>query len=91
MTVIRLPQCRGPLRRDFPAAPKLIGLATARGWGIDMKLYRVNKLAKPGGVIVKKKHVLAATDAEAVKQAEDSIDCPVCEVLHNGKAVGQIL
>ena len=29
-----------------------------------MKLYRVNKLAKPGGMVLKKKHVLARSDAE---------------------------
>ena len=56
-----------------------------------MKLYRVNKLAKPGGVVVKKKHILAATDHQAVKQAEDSDDCPICDVLRDGETVGQIL
>ncbi len=56
-----------------------------------MKLYRVNKLAKAGGVVVKKKHLLARSDAEAVKQAEESPDCPICDVLHNGETVGQVL
>lgn len=56
-----------------------------------MKLYRVNKLAKPGGVVVKKKHILAATDQQAVQQAEDSPDCPVCDVLRDGQRVGQIV
>lgn len=56
-----------------------------------MKLYRVDKLARPNGVVVKKKHILAASDAQAVKQAEDSPDCPICDVLRDGERVGQVL
>jgi hypothetical protein len=56
-----------------------------------MKLYRVDKLAKRGGVIVKKKHILAPSDAHAVKQAEDSPDCPICDVSRDGQVVGQVL
>lgn len=56
-----------------------------------MKLYRVNKLAKPGGIVVKKKHILASDDREAVKQAADSTDCPICDVIRDGEKVGQIL
>lgn len=56
-----------------------------------MKLYRVNKLAKPGGVVIKKKHILAASDNEAVRRAEESPDCPICDVLRDGDKVGQIL
>ena len=56
-----------------------------------MKLYRINKVTKPGGVVVKKKDVLAASDQDAVKRAEDSADCPVCEVLSDGQQVGVIL
>ena len=56
-----------------------------------MKLYGINKLAKPGGMVVKKKHILAASDRQAVRQAEDSPDCPICEVLRDGEKVGQIL
>jgi hypothetical protein len=56
-----------------------------------MKLYRVDKLAKRGGVVIKKKHILAASDGHAVKQAEDSPDCPVCDVLRDGEKVGQVL
>jgi hypothetical protein len=56
-----------------------------------MKLYRVNKLAKPNGVVVKKKDILAASDKHAIEQAEDSPDCPVCDVLKDGERVGQIL
>jgi hypothetical protein len=56
-----------------------------------MKLYRVNKLAKPGGQIIKKKHILAHSDHEAVRQAGDSPDCPICDVLRDGEKVGQVL
>ncbi len=56
-----------------------------------MKLYRVNKLAKPGGVVVKTKHVLADNDRQAVANASDSDDCPICDVLSDGKKVGSIL
>jgi hypothetical protein len=55
-----------------------------------MKLYRVDKLAKPGGIVVKKKHILAASDRQAVAQAEASPDCPVCDVLRDGEKVAQI-
>lgn len=55
-----------------------------------MKLYRINKVAAPGGPPLKKKDVLARDDAEAMKRAEDSDDCPVCEVLRDGKPVGLI-
>ena len=56
-----------------------------------MKLYRIEKLAKPGGMVVKKKHILAPSDRQAVKHAEDCDDCPICDVLHNGDLVGQVL
>ena len=56
-----------------------------------MKLYRVNKLAKIGGVVIKKKHILASSDGQAVKQAAESDDCPICDVLRDGRMVGQVL
>ena len=56
-----------------------------------MKHYRVNKLAKPGGVVVKTKDVLAASDKQAVDAARDDKDCPVCDVWHAGKKVGSII
>ena len=56
-----------------------------------MKHYRINKLAKPGGVIVKKKDVLASNDKEAVRTAAESDDCPICDVLRDGETVGRIL
>lgn len=59
-----------------------------KGW--YMKLYRINKLARQGGAVIKKQHVLAATDKQAVEDARDSDDCPVCDVLRDGKKVGEI-
>jgi len=55
-----------------------------------MKLYRVDKLAKPGGTVIKKKHILAASDRDAVQQASASTDCPICDVSHNGEKIGAI-
>jgi hypothetical protein len=55
-----------------------------------MKHYRVNKLAKPGGAIVKKKDILAASDQQAIQAAREDDDCPVCEVLHGGQKIGSI-
>jgi hypothetical protein len=56
-----------------------------------MKLYRVDKLAKLGGTILKKKHILAPTDRAAVEQAAESDDCPICDVLRDGEKVGQVI
>ncbi|HEY0626184.1 MAG TPA: hypothetical protein VGD10_05565 [Allosphingosinicella sp.] len=56
-----------------------------------MKLYRIDKLAKRDGAVVKKKHVLAASDKDAVQQASHSEDCPICEVLRDGQKVGSVL
>ena len=56
-----------------------------------MKLYRINKLTRPGGMVVKKKDVLAASDKEAVQRAADSEDCPICEVLKDGQTVGSVI
>ncbi len=56
-----------------------------------MKLYRINKVTKPGGTVLKKKDVLASSDREAVKRAEDSDDCPVCEVLRDGRSIGSVV
>ena len=55
-----------------------------------MKLYRVNKLATPDGPVIKKKDVLAANDKQAVKDAADSDDCPICDVLRDGQKVGSV-
>lgn len=56
-----------------------------------MKLYRVNKLAKPEGIVVKTKDVLAPTDKDALRLAAESPDCPICDVLRDGQKVGSIL
>ena len=56
-----------------------------------MKLYRINKVTKPGGIVLKKTDVLAASDQEAVQRAEESSDCPVCEVLKGGQQIGTIV
>ena len=56
-----------------------------------MKHYRVNKVAKPNGTVVKAKDILAADDKEAVARAHADDDCPVCEVLHAGHKVGSVL
>lgn len=55
-----------------------------------MKHYRVNKLAKVGGVVVKAKDIIASNDREAVKSVRDDPDCPICDVFHGGKLVGSI-
>ena len=56
-----------------------------------MKLYRIDKLARLGGAIIKRKHILATSDRAAVERAEESDDCPVCDVTHNGEKVGQVI
>jgi hypothetical protein len=56
-----------------------------------MKLYRINKVSKAGGVVLKKKDVLAASDQAAIQRAAESEDCPICEVLKDGQQVGSIV
>lgn len=56
-----------------------------------MKLYRINKVTKPRGMVIKKKHVLASSDSEAVERAANSDDCPICDVLRDGEYVGSIV
>jgi hypothetical protein len=53
-----------------------------------VKHYRINKVTAPGGRALKKRDILARSDREAVQSAEDSPDCPVCEVLRDGNVVG---
>ena len=53
-----------------------------------MKHYRINKVSAPGGSALKKRDILAKNDEEAVKVADDSVDCPICEVLRDGQIVG---
>jgi hypothetical protein len=56
-----------------------------------MKHYRVNKLAKPGGLVVKTRDLLAPGDKQAVQAARDDADCPICEVWSAGQKVTTIL
>ena len=55
-----------------------------------MKHYRINKLNRPGGTVLKRKDILANNDGQAIARAEDDEDCPVCEVLHAGRPVGSV-
>ena len=55
-----------------------------------MKHYRVNKVTRPDGEVLKRKDILAADDGQALARAASDEDCPVCEVLHAGKKVGSI-
>ena len=56
-----------------------------------MRHYRINKVTKPGGIVLKKRDVLAGSDEEAVQKAAESQDCPVCEILKDGQQVGSIV
>ena len=58
--------------------------------GVVVRHYRINKVAEPGGAVLKKKDVLASSDQEALQRAEDSDDCPVCEVLRDGQRIGSV-
>lgn len=55
-----------------------------------MKHYRVNKLAKRDGGVVKRKDILARDHKDAVQTARADEDCPICEVWHGGQKVGSI-
>jgi hypothetical protein len=55
-----------------------------------MRHYRVNKVAKPGGEVIKRKDILADDDREAVARAENDEDCPICDVWRDGQKVGSI-
>ena len=56
-----------------------------------MRLYRINKVNEPGGTVLKKQDVLPASDEDAVRKAEDSEDCPICDVLKDGQHVTSIV
>lgn len=56
-----------------------------------MKHYRVYKLARPKGKIVKGKDLLAADDGEALREAMNDEDCPVCDVWQGVNKVGSIV
>jgi len=63
----------------------------AEGSGVFMKHYRVNKVTKPNGTILKRKDVLANDDKQALRTAAEDEDCPTCEVFHAGEKIGSIL
>jgi hypothetical protein len=52
--------------------------------------YRVNKVAAPGGEVLKKKDILAAHDREALRRAAADEDCPTCDVYRTGVKIGSI-
>ncbi len=56
-----------------------------------MKHYRIEKVSKPGGAVLKKKDILAASDEDAMSRAEASSDCPTCEVRKDGKQIGLVV
>ena len=60
------------------------------GSGKPCVVYRVNRLARAGGTIIKRMNILAASDRQAVKTAEQDLDCPVCDVLRDGEKVGEV-
>ncbi|HEX8401189.1 MAG TPA: hypothetical protein VF628_05740 [Allosphingosinicella sp.] len=55
-----------------------------------MDHYRVNKLAEPSGAIVKRRDILANSDAQAIEIARHDPDCPICEVRRAAKVVGKV-
>ena len=55
-----------------------------------MKHYRIEKIDRPGGAVLKKKDILAGSDFEAMDRAENSPDCPVCEVRKDGEVIGTV-
>jgi hypothetical protein len=55
-----------------------------------MKHYRVNKVAKQDGVVVKRKDILASNDKDALAVAASDEDCPVCDVYQAGNKIGSI-
>lgn len=76
--------------RRYVLSAKPAILPTAPLSGGPVKHYRVNKLDKHGGEIVKRKDVLANNDTQALIDAAAHEDCPVCEVWHAGEKVGSI-
>ena len=55
-----------------------------------MKHYRVYKLREPHGRIIKGKDIHASDDSDAMHQACEDPDCPICEVWQGAKKVGTI-
>jgi hypothetical protein len=55
-----------------------------------MEHYRLNKVAKPDGAVLKRKDILASNHKEALARAASDEDCPTCDVYHGGAKVGSI-
>jgi hypothetical protein len=55
-----------------------------------MKHYRVNKVTKPGGTVLKKRDILAQSDKDAIDAAAADEDCPICDVYRSGEKIGSI-
>jgi hypothetical protein len=64
-------------------------LCRTAGGGV-VRHYRVNKLARAGGEVVKRKDILADDDRQAVARAAGDADCPVCDIWRDGSKVGSI-
>ena len=55
-----------------------------------VKHYRIEKIAHAGGPVLKKKDILAGSDREAIDRAENSADCPICDVRKDGRVIGTV-
>lgn len=55
-----------------------------------MKHYRIEKVARTGGTVLKKQDILAGSDREAVERAEQSADCPTCDIRKDGQVIGTV-
>jgi hypothetical protein len=55
-----------------------------------MKHYRVKKVTKPGGAVVRERDTLASNDQQAITAARNHPDCPICEVWRDGQKVAAI-
>lgn len=55
-----------------------------------MDHYRVYKLNRANGRIIKGKDLLAADDRQAMHEACEDPDCPVCEVWRGAKRIGTV-
>ena len=80
---------RGLISINGGGACILLETSADKGTGI-VKHYRIEKVTKPGGAVLKRKDILATSDKEAMQRAEQSADCPVCEVLRNGEVIGSV-
>jgi hypothetical protein len=52
--------------------------------------YRIYKLDRPGGRIIKGKDKIAPDDEAALSEAEKDKDCPLCEVWRGAKRIGKV-